>query len=288
VDLAAVVVETATLLRRVLPEHIEVTVDGAYGPMGILADRGAVEQVLMNLATNARDAMPGGGRLVFRLRSAAGAHVLEVEDTGTGIPGEIRHRVFEPFFTTKDEGRGTGLGLAMVRSIVEHCQGTVAVESEPGRGTRFIIRCPMHEAPVARPPGAAGTARRGGSERILLVEDQPEIRRVAQRLLERAGYVVEISEDGETALTRLTDGGAPVQLVITDVVMPRLSGPELHEATRWMPRRPRFLFTSGYARQELPELAAGTAGFVQKPWTRDELLARVREILDRPMAELAA
>ena len=288
VDLAAIVVDTAKLLRRVLPENIEVVVDGAYDPMGVLADRGALEQVLMNLATNARDAMPGGGRLVFRLRSAAGAHLLEVEDTGTGIPAEIRQRVFEPFFTTKDEGRGTGLGLAMVRSIVEHCQGTVAVESEPGRGTRFVLRCPIHDAPVARPVAVGAIARRGGAERILLVEDQPEIRRVAQRLLERAGYMVEISEDGEAALTRLTDGGAPVQLVITDVVMPRLSGPELYEATRWLPRRPRFLFTSGYSQMELPDLEAGTVGFVQKPWTRDELLARVREILDRPVAELAA
>jgi CheY-like chemotaxis protein len=128
----------------------------------------------------------------------------------------------------------------------------------------------------------------GGTERILLVEDQNEIRRVAQRLLERSGYVVETCDDGQAALDRLQHGGAAVQLVITDVVMPRLSGLELREAARRLPLCPRFLFTSGYAPQELPGGAVGGTAFVQKPWTRDELLGRVREMLDRPAGEIAA
>ncbi len=301
-DLNAVVVDLEPMLGRLLGADVrlEVAVDRAVG--WIEADAGQVEQVVVNLCVNARDAMPEGGRLRLataevtladgapELRGApsAGRYVaLEVEDAGCGMPPEVLARVFEPFFTTKERGRGTGLGLATVWGIVEGAGGCVTVTSEVGRGTTFRVLFPRAA------PGAAGDAHPGppaprpaAGEAVLLVEDDPALRALLEEVLAEGGYAVLPAGDGAEALAAAARAPAPIALLLTDLVMPGMSGAEL--AARLTRDHPglRVLFASGYGRDLLEAEGAlrPEHWFLQKPFTPLELLRQVREALDAPAA----
>lgn len=262
------------------------------------ADARAAEQILFNLVTNARDAMPHGGVLRIETRRATihepppaadgavepGTYVcLSVADTDVGMDEATRQRVFEPFFTTKPLGQGTGLGLASVYGLVKQHGGFIRLDSEPGRGTRVQIYFPTLEAaPVAR--GTAGSQEvRGGTETILVVEDESQLRRAAKRVLEQHGYRVLAAADGQEALGMLRRQHVGVDLVLSDLVMPRLGGLALYDAVRREGKSVPFLFASGHSPpggrgSDLPDPALP---FLPKPWTPADLLARVREVLDR-------
>jgi two-component system, cell cycle sensor histidine kinase and response regulator CckA len=299
VNLNDVIVRTHGLLRRVIGEDIRLTLDLATDTKPVFADPSQLEQIVMNLAVNARDAMPGGGSLTIHTRnvplaSSAGDHagaadgwhvLLAVTDTGTGIAPDVQRRLFEPFFTTKERGKGTGLGLATVYAIVTQSQGSIEVHSEVGRGTTFEIRLPVPGVHVTATEGAADEppASLVGNETILLVEDQAEVRAVAQNVLRRSGYAVIEAAGPEEALAISGNRDVEIHLLLTDIVLPVMSGRTL--AAKIRSNRPglKVLYTSGYSdAQGLPQTAAeGTFPFVQKPFTPLILLSKVREVLDQ-------
>ena len=273
------------LLQRVLGDRCEVHLSFATEVPRVRLDAGQLEQIVLNLAVNARDAMPEGGRLLVTTRRAGSQVQLEVSDTGAGMTEEVRQRAFEPFFTTKPKGEGTGLGLAIVHGIVTSVGGTVTIESAPGRGTTFRIVLPaaLEEASTREPAGR----RPGAGERVLLVEDEPAVREITRRLLAANGYQVEVAADPADALRLVEEPDHPLDLLLTDVVMPEMSGPELAEQARH--RRPglKLLFMSGYAHGLLPPqgvLGPGVA-LLDKPFTEFDLLSRVREVLDGSSAQ---
>jgi CheY-like chemotaxis protein len=301
-DLNAVVAGLEPLLRRVIGEDIEVLTRPAAAGGAVVGDQGQLEQVLVNLAVNARDAMPHGGRLLIEtadvvLTAADGARHgvdippgpyvrLTVCDTGQGMDDATRARAFEPFFTTKEPGKGTGLGLAIVYGIVKQAGGFVWLASTPGRGTRIDVDLPRAAAdhPPAPTLGADALAP-PGTETLLLVEDADDVRHVARRILTARGYTVIEACDGRAAL-RAADGHAgPIDLVVTDVVMPEMSGRCL--AQQLGVKRPglRALFMSGYTDDEIVRrgLAAAGAAFLPKPFSADRLAAAVRATLDAPV-----
>ncbi|HWP35961.1 MAG TPA: PAS domain S-box protein [Gemmatimonadales bacterium] len=292
-----VVLGTRKLLGRLIGEDIALeTKLAARGRVRV--DPNQLGQVTMNLAVNARDAMPNGGRLVIETadvdvnEATAQAHhpmtagpyvLLSVTDTGTGMTEEVKSRVFEPFFTTKPKGRGTGLGLATVYGIVKQSGGFVWVDSEPGRGTRFRIYLPrVPDTAEWAVPGEVTEAPRGGDETILLVEDEPAVRRIARQVLEGFGYRVLEAETPSRALGLLREHAAAVRLLLTDMVMPGMSGPDLHR--RAAQERPGLavLFMSGYPGEDAAGAPLGVAGapFLAKPFTADGLARAVRQTLD--------
>jgi len=297
----ALLTDFVRLARRVVPEDVEVALRVDAPKAVIRADPVAIEQMLMNLVTNARDAMPLGGKLTFAVGldalddefvhahgwGRAGEYVtLSVTDTGAGMDAETRRHAFEPFFTTKPVGEGTGLGLAMVYGLVKQHGGFVDVASEPGRGTTFRLYFPA-VAESCSPRDAAETPDlRGGSETVLLVEDDASLRRTATRVLTKYGYTVLTANDGAEALVRLRSGRTRPALVISDVVMPNASGPQLLAALRDGGGAPRMLFTSGYTSRDVHErgLIGPDVPFLAKPWTIADLLRKVREVLDQPAA----
>jgi PAS domain S-box-containing protein len=300
VDLAAVVADSARTLARVLPETIALELAAGDRAFPVRADVGALDQMLLNLATNARDAMPEGGVLRIAVREITldedhlrrtgwgrpGRYAeLAVSDTGAGMDPETRARVFEPFFTTKEPGRGTGLGMAMVFGLVRQHEGYIELESERGRGTTVRILLPL--APALEAAGAApGGELPRGTERILLVEDEPEVRRATTRVLEQSGYRVRVAADGEEALALLAAEPGGFDLVVTDMVMPRLGGAGLYAALRERGVAIPVLFVTGYAPEELRETRRLDPGAdcIAKPWALPEFLRRVRRALDRPGA----
>ena len=288
------------MLRRMLGEDValELVLEPAAG--SVLVDPTQLQQVLLNLAVNARDAMPRGGRMTVstraRVLSAAEAGALEVEagsyveiavaDTGVGIAPEVRDRIFEPFFTTKEASKGTGLGLATVYGILRQSGGAVEVASEPGQGATFRILLPRHSgardesAPGAETPRAATP---GGRETILLVEDEPALRELLRRTLVRAGYQVLVAGDADHAETLVA--GRPIDLILTDLVLPGRDGRQLADALRAERPGLRVLYASGYAADVLGDLLRGTAqlDLLTKPFSGQVLLERVRAALDRPL-----
>jgi PAS domain S-box-containing protein len=297
VDLNALLESVAGLLRRLLGEDVELELRLDPGAGCVSADRGQVEQVLMNLALNARDAMPGGGRLAVETAavtldpafvrehpgSAPGPHVrLTIRDSGTGMAADVLAHLFEPFFTTKEPGRGTGLGLSTVYGIVKQHRGYVDVESEPGRGSTFRIFLPRVDAAVRPADPAAPAPAPGGRETVLFVEDAEVLRDLLQRVLAQGGYHVLAAADGLDALARVEAHAGPIDLVVTDVIMPGLSGPEF--AARLRERRPgiRVLYVSGHAADALGEGPQPDGAFLAKPFTPHALLQKVREVLDAP------
>jgi PAS domain S-box-containing protein len=307
VDVREIVSDMERLLRRLIGENIELCVATEPCPAAVRADPGQLEQIVINLAVNARDAMPKGGRLTIETSGvhlgdedlrrhvdvAPGDYVLvAVSDNGTGMTREVQSHLFEPFFTTKGVRGGTGLGLSTVYGIVKQCGGGVSVYSEPGRGSTFKIYLPRALAaaePATRAPAGVTEAR--GSETILLVEDEAMVRAMAVRVLRRAGYRVVDAGDGEEALRLVADPKTPhVDLLVADVVMPRLGGPDL--AARLRETRPdlRVLFVSGYTDRALEieaQLGDRTA-FLSKPFDGSALGATVRELLDRERASQRA
>jgi PAS domain S-box-containing protein len=300
VGLGRVVSGLTGMLRRILPADIELVVDNGDDVPEVRADVHAVEQVIFNLVTNARDAMPQGGVLRITTargtpsderRAAAGVEAgrswvsLVVEDTGVGMDDATQRRMFEPFFTTKPSGKGTGLGMATVDGLVKQHGGLIDVDSRPGQGSRIILYFPATEgkatAQKARPRRDSSAFR--GQETILIVEDEGDLRRAAKRVLEQAGYQVLTAADGVEALEAIRRQSSPIHLVMSDLVMPRLGGRGLYDAVRRDGKDTPFLFVSGYSpgdhRGNLPpELSAPV---LDKPWTPVDLLARVREMLDR-------
>jgi signal transduction histidine kinase len=297
-DLGELTTETASILRRVLPASIRIDVDVEGGRQLVLGNRGAIEQILLNLAGNARDAMSAGGelRLVvgrftidgeYRRRHGWGKPgpyvLLAVSDTGSGMDARTRAKIFEPFFTTKPVGRGTGLGLSMVYGLVKQQGGFIDVYSEPGLGTTFNLYLPVAEAAELVTADAQPGDLPHGDETILIVEDEESIRRSTQRILERYGYRVLAAPDGQEAAEFLREHGDDIDLVVTDLVMPRLGGKQLYEESRNSGAIARFLFTSGYAPGDILERDDPDKEplFLKKPWSMSDLVLRVREALDR-------
>ncbi|MBI5084820.1 MAG: response regulator, partial [Acidobacteria bacterium] len=295
-NLNATVSGMESMLRRLVGENIEIVVrpDPAIAP--VLADRHQIEQVIMNLAVNARDAMPHGGTLTLesgerhlegicstcREQIQPGAYVeLTVRDTGTGMGQDTLEHLFEPFFTTKGVGKGTGLGLSTVQGIVNQSGGHLCVESEVGVGSAFRVCLPVARQTGLQPaaPEVSGDVQ-GGSESILLVEDQDDVRAFVATVLERYGYRVVAMGDTENALSACA--AQPVDLLITDVVMPKMSGVELARRARLIRPGLRALFISGYSHDthEREWESMGDAQFLQKPFAPGALAAKVREALN--------
>jgi signal transduction histidine kinase len=296
VDLNQAVHELESMLGRLIGERIALTTDLEAGLRNISVDPGQLTQVIVNLVVNARDAMPDGGRIVIGTRNAAGfppaaepsgrngaAVVLTVADTGEGMSPQTRAQIFEPFFTTKREGTGTGLGLATVYGIVRQSGGWIDVASEVGAGTTFSLYFPATEdaaetidAAKTLPPGAARIAAR-----ILVVEDQPEVRELAVRALRRVGYEVFEATDGDDAAARFTDRAKSLSLLLTDVVMPGLNGRELAERLRAANPRLLVIYMSGYTQEILDQQdrVGPGAAFVAKPFTPSALVRQVDQLL---------
>ena len=294
-DLNAIVTDLTKLLRRTIGEHIEFAARLSPALGRVKADPNQLEQILMNLAVNARDAMPHGGSLQLETSNVTvdeafaqqhtglrpGDYVLlAVADTGSGMDLKVQARVFEPFFTTKEKGKGTGLGLATVYGIVKQSDGYIAVESAPGQGTRFRIYLPRVEAPATAPAQPEKPAAAAGSETILLVEDEESVRRLARAFLENRGYKVLEARDGPHAVEICEQRTVPIHLMVTDVVMPKMGGREL--AQRVAPIRPemKVLFVSGYTGDSLV-LPGPHAAFLEKPFGPGDLVKKVRQILDQ-------
>jgi PAS domain S-box-containing protein len=295
VDLNTIVVDTNKMLHRLIGGHIEVVTELGADLGDVQADPGQVEQVLVNLALNARDAMSGGGTLTIRTANAGAEDVpsdeaagpfvvLSVSDSGCGMDAATRARIFEPFFTTK-ESTGTGLGLASVYGIVAQSGGLIDVASIPGEGTTMTVYLPRvvrERAELAGPVALVPACLRGG-ETILLVDDEDGVRAVARRVLAAQGYTVLEAFDGAEAVALAAGHAGTIELLVTDVVMPRRNGPEV--AAELKAQRPelKVLYMSGHADEAIVPLALGAAdtAFVQKPFTHDRLAAAVRELLDR-------
>jgi len=297
-DLRDVVRAVEPLVRRLIGGDVAFAVSLPEEPLGVVADAAQIEQVLVNLCTNARDAMPGGGRLGVEARRvvlgddearghglASGAPFVRIDvgDTGEGMPPDVQRHIFEPFFTTKEVGKGTGLGLAIVDGIVRQHGGHVAVASQPGAGTTFSVFLPAVDGAVEPrgPAPAAGPSPRG-RETILLAEDEPNVRRALRAALERAGYGVLEAVDGEDAVRQFGAHRDVVALCLLDVIMPRMNGRQAYEAIVAMKPGTRILFASGYTADLLE--AGGTSGpmppLIAKPVSPAELLRKVREVLD--------
>jgi PAS domain S-box-containing protein len=300
VDLNVLVGDMASLLRRLIGEDIDLALELDRAPIRVAGDPGQLEQIVMNLAVNARDAMPHGGRLTLATsradldrayveqhpEAAAGPHArLTIHDTGSGMAPEVLAHVFEPFFTTKEPGRGTGLGLSTVYGIVKQHRGHIEVESEPGHGSTFRIHLPRvdQESGAARRP--AGRRRRPrGTETILVVEDEDALRELTGRMLGHSGYTVLTARDGVEALEVARRRREPIDLVVTDMVMPRMGGRELARHLRASDPRTRILYVSGYSADAVqkPGEADADAVLIQKPFTPETLLQAVRKVLDAP------
>ena len=284
VDVNLAVREAAELLQPLLREDVRLALDLASGLPPVAADPGQVKQVVLNLALNARDAMPDGGAIRIATAPREGGLVLLVADSGIGMDDETRTRALEPFFTTKAEGQGTGLGLAVVYGVVEACDGSIDIRSSPGAGTTVSIELPgtvADDAPVAAP--APVPAGRGGGERVLVVEDREIVRDLACSILEDAGYRVVSAPGGPEALA-LAREEPPFALLLTDVVMPEMSGADLAGRLRAEQPSLRVLYMSGYTADVLDDeaLALPHTAFLRKPFGTGELTAAVRGLLAGP------
>jgi CheY-like chemotaxis protein len=296
--LGEVVSGLAPMLRRLIGESIElhvVELDCSF----VSADAAQLEQVLMNLCINARDAMPEGGRLSIETADVpaepgagrphpligAGGHVrLTVADTGHGMDSAVRARIFEPFFTTKPIGQGTGLGLATVYAIVKQSGGQIDVRSGVGEGARFDVYLPQTDEPARTEPLlSSAEADYQATEAILLVEDEPAVREFVHRVLTRQGYIVHDMPEPARAIEFSRAHRAPIELILTDVVLPEMSGPDMARHIQRHHPEARILFISGFSANRLVH-ADAERRFLQKPFTGDALLRKVRSVLEAPRA----
>jgi PAS domain S-box-containing protein len=298
VDLNEIVLHVEKFLKRIIGEDVELRIVPLAEDLWVFVDIGQIEQVLMNLATNARDAMPGGGALVIETTSMemddayvkaygygkAGSYALvTMTDNGRGMDQETKKRIFEPFFTTKEIGKGTGLGLSVVYGIVKQHKGFINAYSEPGLGTTFSIYLPLvkkveivEERGVTLPP-------KGGTETILLAEDDEVVRTLAVNILEEAGYTVVVAENGDEAVTRFSDHRDEIQLLLFDLIMPKKNGKEAWEEIRKLCPAIRAIFLSGYTADILGQKGLLEQGMdvINKPFSPHDILRRIRAVLDR-------
>ncbi len=302
IDAAEVVTGIEPMLRRLLAKSVTFDIRAALQPWRVLADRGQLEQVVLNLALNARDAMPdlgtlfiGVGTTTIDVETARGNPgllardyvTITVRDSGTGMSLEVQAHLFEPFFTTKDVGKGTGLGLSTVYAIVQQCGGAIAVHSAIGEGSTFIIYLPRAVTDVVQPAtGAPLPVRDGGRETILVVDDEETVRVAVRRILQKSGYRVVVASSGPEALDELAAHGGEVALVLTDMVMPGMGGRELIERISGGFPAVRIVCMSGYTDDAALRLGqlAGEHAFVAKPFTIIELTATIRRVLDEAAA----
>jgi signal transduction histidine kinase/ActR/RegA family two-component response regulator len=302
VDLNKVVADMGSMIRRIIGEGFVVSTGLDPDLPPIRMDPGQLEQIIINLAVNARDAMPDGGELLietapFTYRAGMiGAHdsfrpgnyaMLAVSDKGQGMTPEVMARLFEPFFTTKGPGKGTGLGLSMVYGIVKQSEGHILVTSEPGRGSTFKLYLPLApeaDAPAAATGAESTLAERPGHETVLLVEDEAAVRRLVSEVLRSAGYHVLSAEDGEMALELAQSYSEPIHLLVTDVIMPKVGGSAV--ATHMAGSRPgiRILYMSGFTEDAVVRngILNDSVAFIQKPFSPSQLLSLVRKLLDAP------
>jgi PAS domain S-box-containing protein len=305
VELNSVVTETEKMLRRLIGEHVEMTVVPGSELGRVRMDLGQVDQILMNLVVNARDAMPQGGRIVIETANAEldetsliqysyakpGRYVmLSVSDTGAGMDKETQAHIFEPFYTTKGPGQGTGLGLSTVYGIVKQSEGYIWVYSEPGKGARFKIYLPRVDA-VAEPTSTAlESTVVGGSETILLVEDDDAMRQLTRSCLESGGYAVLDAPNGKSALQDAARLNAPIHLLVTDVVMPGMSGAALARRLVTSHSRMKVLYMSGYTADLIAQqgILDRRVLLLEKPFTKEALLRKVRKALDENLAQTAS
>jgi two-component system cell cycle sensor histidine kinase/response regulator CckA len=287
-DLNDVVLETAALLTRLIGENVELVVLPSHALVKVNADRGQLAQVLTNLAVNARDAMPGGGRVTIRVSAAPPTDgnaqsfaLLSVSDEGTGIDAATTSRIFEPFFTTKGE-KGTGLGLATVYGIVAQSGGEVTVETEPGQGSTFNVSLPLCEEQIAVAAAPVAPQDTDGSETVMLVEDDPMVRSVVASMLAERGYDVVTASSGDEAIKRFQTLDRPIDLIISDLIMHGLDGQETVQSIRRLKPATKALYMSGYTDSvaiRQGELRPDTS-FIQKPFSGDELAIQVRQLLE--------
>jgi signal transduction histidine kinase/CheY-like chemotaxis protein len=301
VDLTQIVRGMERMLKRLIGDDVELTAHCAPDLGTALVDPGQMEQVIMNLAVNARDAMPDGGQLTIETKAVAldetyasehmgvkaGPHImLEVRDTGAGMDEVTQARMFEPFFTTKEPGKGTGLGLATVFGIVEQSGGTICVRSELGKGTRFTIYLPRSNRQALAPPSSRPPSSQTlhGSETILLVEDDERVRPLARTILRRYGYNVLEARSGGDALTLCGQHKAPIHLLLTDLVMPHMSGRQLAERLLAVRPEMKVLYMSGYTNDAIirDRIRHSKLAFIQKPITPEALVRKIRESLASP------
>jgi CheY-like chemotaxis protein len=291
------------MLRRLITEDIELVTSLASLRHKVLADPGQIEQIVLNLVVNARDAMPTGGKLTIEtsetildehyarthLDAQTGPHVLiSVSDTGHGMDAEVQRRIFEPFFTTKALGKGTGLGLSTVYGIVKQSGGNIWLYSEPGIGSTFKVYLPAHSTGAQSEPDLPAPPTFRGTETILVVEDEGGLRNLVVELLQQLGYKVLAAGDGEEALKACNSYAGFIHLLLTDVVMPRANGTEIARYLGKLRPGMRVLYMSGYPDETILHhgvLAPGVA-FLQKPFTQDALGSKVREVLDAPIREM--
>ncbi|HUE85085.1 MAG TPA: ATP-binding protein, partial [Vicinamibacterales bacterium] len=298
-DVNALITDMTAMFGRLIGAHIDVVMALAPEVLPVLADRSQLEQVVMNLALNARDAMPTGGRLTIATTAVDLDHsafheeivvrgryvLLRVSDTGGGMTAETREHLFEPFFTTKKAGEGTGLGLSTIYGVVKQSGGHIWVDSEPDHGTTFKVYLPRSDGQIALPGSNPPIAARGdrGLETVMLVEDEPVVRQLSKRFLDHAGYRVLEAADGDEAERLFRRHAGTIDLVITDVVMPDCGGVELVSRLQRKAPTLRVLYMSGYTDPSgVMKTAIDGGRFIQKPFTAQEFVRRVREALDAP------
>jgi signal transduction histidine kinase/CheY-like chemotaxis protein len=300
VDLNDVINQSQSMLQTLVGEDVEVETSLSLVLGLVMSDPGRLNQVLMNLAANSRDAMPHGGKFTIRTANVDISEVetaarlgltpgrfvlLQVSDTGNGIPKEVQGRIFDPFFTTKDRGKGTGLGLATVYGIVRLSGGAISFRSESGRGTTFDVFLPRVQASVQDAAGETSAPESlRGMGTVLVVDDRPEVRRMAVAALQDSGYQVLEATEGPEALQVAKDYSGPVHLLLTDVIMPHMTGKELAERLKQSRPEIKVLYMSGYAADVLSSRGSLDPGesYIAKPFSLDSLLAKVREILSSP------
>jgi two-component system cell cycle sensor histidine kinase/response regulator CckA len=295
-----VIRNASKLIKRIIGEDIVLSTSFSDKKLPAMADTGQIEQVMMNLATNARDAMPHGGCLDISTTETVvpegaeaqydvampGRYVrISVTDTGTGIDEKSLDRIFEPFFTTKEAGKGTGLGLAVTYGIIKQHNGSIHVKSEPGKGTAFSIYLPILENDPAgkEKPSAVASSTFCGTETLLIAEDEEMVRTFMKKIFERAGYKVMEAGDGEDAIEKFRENMEDISLVLSDVIMPRKNGREILDEVRKMKPGIKVIFISGYTANIMHEKGIFEEGldFIAKPFVKDELLRKVREVLDK-------
>jgi two-component system cell cycle sensor histidine kinase/response regulator CckA len=299
IDLNPVLQNLEKMLRRVIGEDVEFATRLAVNLGRIKADPGQIEQILLNLALNARDAMPSGGKLIIEtvnltlsetysqsyIGLTAGHYVMiSITDTGLGMTKEVKQRIFEPFFTTKEIGKGTGLGLSMVYGIVKQSGGHIEVDSEPGKGTTFRIYFPRVDEPMVEEKEQDTGGSSLGNETILLVEDEEDVRKLIARILREQGYKVLEASQGREVFSLCEGQGGPIHLMVTDMIMPEMNGMELAKQIKQIYPEMKVLYMSGYSPDKVAtdcEKVEKEIEFIQKPFTVDRLARKIREVLEK-------